>query len=38
VFFLGRVRDDGSVDLLKRIDGAWAFETFSTELAKAIRF
>ena len=38
VFFLGRVRADGSVDLLKRINGARPFETFSTELAKVTRF
>ena len=38
VFFLGRVRNDGSVDLLKRIEGARPFETFSTELAKMTRF
>ena len=38
VFFLGRVRADGSIDLLKRINGARPFETFSTELAKMTRF
>ncbi len=38
VFFLGHVRADGSVDLLKRINGARPFETFSTELAKMTRF
>jgi protein-disulfide isomerase len=38
IFFLGRVRDDGSVDLLKRINGARPFGTFSTELAKMTRF
>lgn len=38
VFFLGRVRTDGGVDLLRRINGAQPFETFSTELAKMTRF
>lgn len=34
VFFLGRVRADGSVDLIKRINGARPFEVFAAELAK----
>ena len=36
-FFLGRVRADGSLDLLKRINGARPFDVFSAELAKVIR-
>jgi protein-disulfide isomerase len=34
VFFLGRVRADGSVDLLKRINGARPFDAFLAELNK----
>lgn len=34
VFFMGRVRADGSVDLLKRINGAHRFEVFLAELNK----
>jgi predicted DsbA family dithiol-disulfide isomerase len=33
-FFLGRVRTDGSVDLIKRINGARPFELFLAELDK----
>jgi protein-disulfide isomerase len=34
-FFVGRVRADGSIDLLKQINGAAPFETFSQEIADA---
>ena len=32
-FFVGRVRSDGSIDLLKRIQGAVPFETFANAIA-----
>ena len=34
-FFVGRVRPDGSIDLLKRIHGAVPFETFADAVADA---
>jgi protein-disulfide isomerase len=34
-FFVGRVQSDGSIDLLKRIQGAVPFETFAEAIADA---